>query len=67
MFRTQETGQWVKNTRAAARRARENEALDSDTIRATMPSPPISGSAAADRIAAAVATPNPTAYGEKQT
>ncbi|KOG86796.1 hypothetical protein ADK38_29040 [Streptomyces varsoviensis] len=30
-----------------------------------MPTPPISGSAAADRIADALGTPNPTAYGEK--
>ncbi|MFB7531418.1 hypothetical protein ACFC0C_24845 [Streptomyces sp. NPDC056178] len=30
-----------------------------------MPSPPISGGAAADRIAEAVGTPNPTAYGER--
>ncbi|MFF9594056.1 hypothetical protein ACF1FX_33585 [Streptomyces sp. NPDC014646] len=41
------------------------EALDADAIRATMASPPISGSAAADRIAEALGTPNPTAYGEK--
>jgi hypothetical protein len=39
------------------------EALDAATIRAAMPSPPISGSAAADRIAEALGTPN--VIGEK--
>jgi hypothetical protein len=39
------------------------EALDSDAIRAAMPSPPISGGAAADRIADALGTPN--VIGEK--
>jgi hypothetical protein len=39
------------------------EALDADAIRAAMPSPPISGSAAADRIAEALGTPN--VIGEK--
>ncbi|MFF3343632.1 hypothetical protein [Streptomyces flavidovirens] len=34
------------------------EALDADAIRAAMPSPPISGGAAADRIADALGTPN---------
>jgi hypothetical protein len=34
------------------------EALDSDAIRAAMPTPPISGGAAADRIADALGTPN---------
>ncbi|AEY94310.1 hypothetical protein SHJG_p1179 (plasmid) [Streptomyces hygroscopicus subsp. jinggangensis 5008] len=43
------------------------EALDADAIRAAMPSPPISGGAAADRIAEALGTPNPTAYGEPAT
>jgi hypothetical protein len=32
------------------------EALDADAIRAAMPSPPISGGAAADRIADALGT-----------
>ncbi|MFG2631081.1 hypothetical protein [Streptomyces sp. NPDC048473] len=41
------------------------EALDADAIRAAMPSGPIGGGAAADRIADALGTPNPTAYGEK--
>ncbi|MFH8610981.1 hypothetical protein ACH4D5_26245 [Streptomyces sp. NPDC018029] len=41
------------------------EALDADAIRAAMPSPPISGGAAADRIANALGTPNPTTYGER--
>ncbi|MEV0888521.1 hypothetical protein AB0J03_32530 [Streptomyces microflavus] len=41
------------------------EALDADAIRAAMPTPPISGSAAADRIAAALGTPNPTTPGER--
>ncbi|WP_198533927.1 hypothetical protein [Streptomyces odonnellii] len=40
------------------------EALDAAAIRAAMSSPPISGGAAADRIADALGTPNPTAYGE---
>jgi len=39
------------------------EALDADAIRAAMPSPPISGGAAADRIADALGTPN--VIGEK--
>jgi hypothetical protein len=39
------------------------EALDADAIRAAMPSPPISGGAAADRIAEALGTPN--VIGEK--
>ncbi|MFI1840012.1 hypothetical protein [Streptomyces olivaceoviridis] len=39
------------------------EALDTDAIRAAMPSPPISGGAAADRIADALGTPN--VIGEK--
>ncbi|MFI0234854.1 hypothetical protein [Streptomyces sp. NPDC017086] len=34
------------------------EALDADAIRAAMPTPPISGGAAADRIAEALGTPN---------
>ncbi|MFH9983976.1 hypothetical protein ACH4ND_33180 [Streptomyces sp. NPDC017179] len=41
------------------------EALDVDAIRAAMPSPPISGGAAADRIADALGTPNRTIHGEK--
>lgn len=41
------------------------EALDADAVRAAMPLPAISGSAAADRIADALGTPNPAAYGEK--
>jgi hypothetical protein len=41
------------------------EALDADAIRAAMPSPPISGGAAADRIADALGTPNRTIHGEK--
>ncbi|MEU3400636.1 hypothetical protein [Streptomyces filamentosus] len=40
------------------------EALDADAIWAAMPSPPISGGAAADRIAAALGTPNRTIHGE---
>jgi hypothetical protein len=40
------------------------EALDADALRAAMPTPPISGGAAADRIADALGTPNPTTYGE---
>ncbi|MFL0395192.1 hypothetical protein ACH0CM_21020 [Streptomyces albus] len=39
------------------------EALDADAIRAAMPSPPIGGGAAADRIADALGTPN--VIGEK--
>ncbi|MEV7957951.1 hypothetical protein [Streptomyces sp. NPDC088141] len=39
------------------------EALDADALRAAMPSPPISGGAAADRIADALGTPN--VIGEK--
>ncbi|MER6113802.1 hypothetical protein [Streptomyces hirsutus] len=39
------------------------ESLDADAIRAAMPTPPISGGAAADRIADALGTP--TAYGER--
>ncbi|MFH9087701.1 hypothetical protein [Streptomyces sp. NPDC017673] len=39
------------------------ETLDADAIRAAMPSPPISGGAAADRIADALGTPN--VIGEK--
>ncbi|MCZ0210734.1 hypothetical protein OZK63_35680 [Streptomyces sp. UMAF16] len=34
------------------------EARDADAIRVAIPSPPISGGAAADRIAAALSTPN---------
>jgi hypothetical protein len=41
------------------------EALDADAIRAAMPTPPISGGAAADRIADALGTPNPTTHGER--
>ncbi|MGW3494823.1 hypothetical protein [Streptomyces sp. NPDC001020] len=41
------------------------EALDADAIRGAMSSPPISSGAAADRIADALGTPNPTAYGER--
>lgn len=41
------------------------EALDANAIRAAMPSPPISGGAAADRIADALGTPNRTIHGEK--
>ncbi len=41
------------------------EALDADTIQVAMPTPPISGGAAADRIADALGTPNPTTHGEK--
>ncbi|MCA1221930.1 hypothetical protein LCE31_26800 [Streptomyces sp. 8L] len=41
------------------------EALDADAIRAAMPTPPISGSAAADRIADALGTPNPATSGER--
>ncbi|WJV51885.1 hypothetical protein [Streptomyces flavofungini] len=40
------------------------EALNADAIRAAMPSPPISGGAAADRIADALGTPNRTIHGE---
>ncbi|MGW7341249.1 hypothetical protein [Streptomyces sp. NPDC054808] len=43
------------------------EALDADAIRAAMPTPPISGGVAADRIADALGAPNPTAYGERAT
>ncbi|WP_190078709.1 hypothetical protein [Streptomyces daghestanicus] len=32
--------------------------MDADAIRAVMPSPPVSGGAAADRIATALGTPN---------
>ncbi|WP_203227148.1 hypothetical protein [Streptomyces cyaneogriseus] len=39
------------------------EAMDTDAIQAAMPSPPISGGAAADRIADALGTPN--VIGEK--
>ncbi|MEU2502349.1 hypothetical protein AB0Q98_32970 [Streptomyces pseudogriseolus] len=39
------------------------EALDADAIRAAMPTPPIGGGAAADRIAEALGTPN--VIGEK--
>ncbi|MFJ6650826.1 hypothetical protein ACIQPS_34965 [Streptomyces sp. NPDC091290] len=39
------------------------EALDADAIRATVSSPPISGSAVADRLAKALGTPN--VIGEK--
>lgn len=39
------------------------EALDADAIRAAMPTPPIGGGAAADRIAEALGTPN--VFGEK--
>ncbi|MFB6756292.1 hypothetical protein ACFCX6_35840 [Streptomyces sp. NPDC056353] len=39
------------------------EALDADAVRAAMPSPPIGGGAAADRIAEALGTPN--VIGEK--
>ncbi|WP_177204445.1 hypothetical protein [Streptomyces sp. CC53] len=41
------------------------EALDADAIRAAMPTPPISGGAAADRIADALGIPNPTTHGER--
>ncbi|MGW8065980.1 hypothetical protein ACVV2G_27830 [Streptomyces ziwulingensis] len=41
------------------------EALDADAIRAAMPTPPIGGGAAADRIAEALGTPNRTIHGEK--
>ncbi|MGW3269657.1 hypothetical protein [Streptomyces sp. NPDC001056] len=41
------------------------EALDADAIRAAMPAPPIGGGAAADRIADALGTPNPTTFGER--
>jgi hypothetical protein len=41
------------------------EALDADVIRAAMPSPPISGGAAADRIGDALDPLNPTVYGER--
>ncbi|GAA3017395.1 hypothetical protein [Streptomyces fulvorobeus] len=41
------------------------EALDADAIRAAMPTPPIPGGAAADRIADALGTPNRTIHGEK--
>lgn len=43
------------------------EALDAGAVRAAMPSPAISGSAAADRIADALGTPNPATSGEKAT
>jgi hypothetical protein len=39
--------------------------MDPGVIRASLPREPISGGAAADRIADALGTPNPTAYGEK--
>ncbi|MEV5203169.1 hypothetical protein [Streptomyces sp. NPDC053720] len=51
-----ETQQW---SRAAV------EAMDADAIRAALPQEPISGGVAADRIAVAIGTPNPTACGEK--
>ncbi|MGW0538112.1 hypothetical protein [Streptomyces sp. NPDC003032] len=41
------------------------EAMDADTIRVALPDGPISGGTAANEIAAALGTPNPTAYGEK--
>ncbi|MFD4756413.1 hypothetical protein [Streptomyces sp. NPDC058426] len=41
------------------------EAMDSAAIDAAMPFPPVSGGAAADRIAEALGTPNPAVYGEK--
>ncbi|MFE4279748.1 hypothetical protein ACFRSX_34595 [Streptomyces goshikiensis] len=40
------------------------ETLDADAVQAAMPSPPISGGAAADRIADALGTPNRTINGE---
>lgn len=43
------------------------EAVDADAVRAAMPTPPISGGAAADRIADALGTPNRTIHGEKAT
>ncbi|MFI1840009.1 hypothetical protein [Streptomyces olivaceoviridis] len=39
--------------------------MNAGAIRAAMPSPAISGSAAADRIADALGTPNPATYGER--
>ncbi len=39
--------------------------LDAGAVRAAMSSPPVSGGAAADRIADALGTPNPTVYGER--
>ncbi|MFF1717395.1 hypothetical protein [Streptomyces sp. NPDC058268] len=41
------------------------EALDADAIRAAMPTQPISGGAAANQIADALGTPNPTTYSER--
>jgi hypothetical protein len=41
------------------------EAMDPDAIRAAFPREPIAGSVAADRIADALGTPNPTSYGER--
>ncbi|MFE2985931.1 hypothetical protein [Streptomyces sp. NPDC059262] len=41
------------------------EAMDADAIRASIPREPIGGSTAANRIAEALGTPNPTAYGER--
>ncbi|WP_425508876.1 hypothetical protein [Streptomyces malaysiensis] len=39
--------------------------MDTDAIRAAIPHEPIAGSVAADRIAVALGTPNPTAYGQR--
>jgi hypothetical protein len=55
----------LKVPAAAFRCASPVEALDADAIRAAMPSPPISGGAAADRIADALGTPNPTTGNER--
>lgn len=41
------------------------EALDADAIRAAMPSSPLSGGEAADRITDALCTPNRATYGER--
>ncbi|MGW2331630.1 hypothetical protein ACWC5C_38595 [Streptomyces sp. NPDC001700] len=41
------------------------EAMDPDEIRSAFPREPIAGSAAADRIAEALGSPNPAVYGER--
>jgi hypothetical protein len=41
------------------------EAMNSDAIRAAITHEPIAGSVAANRIAVALGTPNPTGYGER--
>ncbi|WP_331725898.1 hypothetical protein [Streptomyces sp. NBC_00470] len=41
------------------------EAMDAGAVRASLPGVPLSGGVAADRIAEALGTPNPTVFGEK--